>query len=215
MFLTDPSFLSFFIAMLALTLVPGADTFLVVRNVLKGGSRDGMITSVGICSGLFVHATLSACGISLILVRSATAFHAMKIAGSIYLLWLGTKSLLAAFRGTNSPILPNESALSVIKRPVTTSLREGLLSNVLNPKTAVFYMALLPQFIAPSDPVLMKSLFLAAIHFVISLFWLIIVAVSLEKIRSLFFNPFATRILEATSGAVLVAFGIRLGTARP
>src|SRR5262245_42058822 len=84
-----------------LTITPGADTMLVVRNVLRGGRRDGVITTLGICLGLFVHATLSAVGVSMILMHSATAFHTMKLAGACYLVWLGVQSLSGAVRGAS------------------------------------------------------------------------------------------------------------------
>src|SRR5512143_2399913 len=83
-----------------LTLSPGPDTMLVVRNVLRGGRRDGVATTFGICTGLFLHATLSALGVSIILIHSATAFHFVKLAGACYLTWLGLQSL---YRAVHTP----------------------------------------------------------------------------------------------------------------
>ena len=94
----DSQVIAFTLAAAALTIAPGADTMLVIRNVLRGGRRDGVVTTLGICSGLFVHATLSALGASMLLMHSATAFHLVKLAGACYLGWLGLQSLRRAVR---------------------------------------------------------------------------------------------------------------------
>ena len=90
--MVDTQVVTFIFVAAALTLTPGADTMLVVRNVLRGGRRDGVVTTVGICSGLFVHAALSALGVSVLLLHSATAFHVVKLVGAGYLVWLGLQS---------------------------------------------------------------------------------------------------------------------------
>src|SRR5262245_22116166 len=142
----DAQVVAFTLVAAALTLTPGADTMLVVRNVLRGGRRDGVVTTMGICSGLFVHADLSALGVSILLLHSATAFHVVKLAGAGYLVWLGLQSVVGAVRGGHPP-----AAVAYGRAPDGVSPQrcfvEGLLSNVLNPKVAVFYLAFLPQFI--------------------------------------------------------------------
>lgn len=145
--------LAFIVAAALLTLSPGPDTMLVLRNTLRGGRSAGLRTTLGISSGLIVHATLSALGLSVILVQSAAAFEIVKLAGAGYLVWLGIQSLRAAVRG--QPPVAGAPAAGP-QRP----FREGLLTNVLNPKVAVFYLAFLPQFIATGDPVFLKPLLL-------------------------------------------------------
>lgn len=174
MMLIDAQFWSFLVAITLLSITPGVDTLLVIRNTSRGGVRDGALTSLAICCGLFVHAAVSALGISLILLQSAWAFGVLKLAGAVYLIWLGVQALLAARRGQGLPVAGMGGARRSVS--VWRPLREGLLSNVLNPKTIVFYMAFLPQFIAPGDPALVKSLFLAGVHFVIANLWQIGVA---------------------------------------
>ncbi|MBW1964782.1 MAG: LysE family translocator [Deltaproteobacteria bacterium] len=132
--------ITFVAVTLVLTVTPGVDTFIIMRNVLRGGPKDGFYTAIGICSGLFVHASLSAFGISVILVRSAVFFNFVKMAGAIYLVWLGLSSIYGAMRHKNS-FEYTQSAVPKEKLYPTKSLREGLLSNVLNPKPAVFYLA--------------------------------------------------------------------------
>ncbi len=210
--LWDAQFWPFLVAITLLTLSPGVDTLLVIRNTARGGVRDGVLTSVAICSGLFVHATVSALGISLILLQSAWAFGLLKLAGAGYLVWLGLASLRAARRGQGLPVagvLGEREA-----RPVWRPLREGLLSNVLNPKTVVFYMAFLPQFIAPTDPALIKSLWLAGVHFIIANLWQIGIVMTVGSAGRWLGSRLFARVLNGATGAVLVGLGIKLALER-
>ncbi|MFZ1061705.1 MAG: LysE family translocator [Candidatus Rokuibacteriota bacterium] len=134
----DGQVLTFTLVAAALTLSPGADTMLVVRNALRGGRHDGVVTAFGICSGLFLHAILSALGVSIILMPSAMAFHWVKIAGACYLVWLGVQSLRGAVRRAHYTEGP-DSLVVTAPVPSERCFLEGLLSNVLNPEVAVFY----------------------------------------------------------------------------
>src|SRR5262245_48040897 len=204
----DAQVATFAVVAAALTVTPGADTMLVVRNVLRGGARDGVVTAFGACSGLFLHAVLSAVGVSAILMHSATVFQAMKIVGGCYLVWLGLQALGNAATGVHHP---EDVGVAVADRisPKRFFL-EGFLSNVLNPKVTVFYLALLPQFIGPADPVLRKSFLLAGIHYVEGILWLGAVAIAVNRTRRLFLRTVLRRWLNAVCGAVLVALGARL-----
>jgi RhtB (resistance to homoserine/threonine) family protein len=209
----DSQVVAFTVVAAALTVSPGADTMLVVRNVLRGGRRDGMVTTLGICSGLFVHASLSALGISMLLMQSATAFYVVKIAGACYLGWLGTRSLNSAVRGSRHPAVPDGHAgLDAV--PWRRSFLEGFLTNVLNPKVAVFYLALLPQFIGPGDPVFAKSLLPAAIHYVEGILWLVGLSVLLDRTRRFILKSVVRRWLDGICGAVLIGLGARLALER-
>ena len=187
---------------------------LVMRSVFARGQRAGLLTTLGICSGLFFHATLSALGLSLILVRSAAAFEAVKLVGACYLIYLGGQSLWRAFRSGAREHSPDGSAVAKQKKEWWQTFLEGLLTNVLNPKVAIFYLAFLPQFISPSDPVLAKSLLLAGIHFMLGVVWLTLVTMFLGRVRALLARPRVQRTMEATAGAVLIAFGVRLAIER-
>ena len=209
----DSQVLAFTVAAAVLTIAPGPDNMLVIRNVLRGGRRDGMITAFGICAGLFVHATLSALGVSMLLMHSAAAFRLVKLAGAGYLVWLGVQSLRRTVR---TPPLPESVGEVGPARGVTPQqcFLEGLLSNVLNPKTAVFYLAFLPQFIAPTDPVLTQSLLLAGIHYVESILWFATLSVLLDHTRRFILKSTVRRWLDGLCGAVLVGFGARLALER-
>lgn len=192
-----------------LTLTPGSDTMLVLRSALLRGRRAGLLTVLGICCGLFIHATLSALGLSVVLVRSARAFEIVKLTGACYLVYLGAQSLWSAARG---PGVEKEREASPVSG--RRAFAEGLLNNVLNPKVAVFYLAFLPQFIGPRDPVLAKSLLLAGIHFAQGLVWLSFLTFSVARARVALARPALRRGLESVSGLVLVGFGVRLAAER-
>lgn len=208
----DPQVLAFALVAAVVTISPGADTLLVVRNALRGGRRDGILTAAGIGCGLYFHALLSAVGVSAILAHSAQAFLALRIAGAAYLAWLGFQSLRAGIRGTP---LKRPEEVPPTTLPAARSFREGLLTNLLNPKVIVFYLALLPQFLSPRDPVLVKSLLLAAIHFAETLAWLSIVAWAVDRSRHFFLRPALRRWMDSICGTVLVALGAKLALEQP
>ena len=205
----DSQIVAFMLAAAVLTVIPGQDTMLVVRNVLRGGRSDGVVTTFGICTGLFMHATLSALGVSIILAHSATAFHLVKVAGACYLVWLGARSLYNAVRGTYH-LAGLEHRLASDAISFHRCFLEGLLSNVLNPKTAMFYLAFLPQFIGPTDPVLLRSFLLAGIHYAEGALWLVAVSMAVDLTRRFFLKSIVRRWLDGICGAVFVGFGVSL-----
>jgi RhtB (resistance to homoserine/threonine) family protein len=207
----DSQVLAFTVLAALMTLSPGQDTLLVVRNVLRGGRRDGIVTTFGICSGLYVHALLSALGVSMILMHSAAAFTMLKIAGAGYLAWLGLQSLRSAARGD---MIPSGAQARAMRVPAWRSFREGFLTNLLNPKVIVFYLALLPQFIGSGDPVLQKSLLLTAIHAVEGITWLATVSFLVDRSRRFFLRPLLRRWIDAACGTFLIALGVRLALQR-
>lgn len=198
--------LPFLLAITVLTMSPGVDSLLVIRNAARGGLRDGLLTSLGICMGLFAHATVSALGLSVILLGSATLFAAMKLAGAAYLVWLGIQSLRSAWHARGLSI-PEQRSQAV---PAALSLREGLLSNVLNPKPIIFYMAFLPQFIDPAHSALLQSLAMAAMHFTIAMVWQGILVVMVDRARSLLARPRVSKVMDTVTGALLLGFGAKL-----
>jgi threonine/homoserine/homoserine lactone efflux protein len=198
---------TYLVAITLLTLTPGLDTMLVIRNTARGGWRDGAVSSLGICSGLFVHAIISAVGISMILLQAAWAFGMLKLAGAGYLVWLGTCSWRKVLRRDSFEAVNGVSPGAFRFR---CSLREGFLSNVLNPKTAVFYMAFLPQFINPAHSALIQSLFLAGLHFLIAMIWQCILALMVRQLKSWLQRPRVNRWFDGITGTVMIALGLRV-----
>jgi threonine/homoserine/homoserine lactone efflux protein len=173
---------------------------------LLDGRRAAFLTSLGICAGLPVHATASALGLSLILATSAEAFTVVKFAGAAYLAYLGIRTIRDSFRpAADAPVAARA-------RGRAAAFAQGWLSNVLNPKVALFYLTFLPQFISPGDNVLAKSLLLAGIHAALGLIWLPLYAYAINRIGVLIRG--ARRWLERLSGAALVGLGVRLALER-
>jgi threonine/homoserine/homoserine lactone efflux protein len=160
----DPRFLAGIAVLALLTISPGADMALVAKITLERGRRAALWASVGICSGTLVHATASALGLSVILATSAEAFTVVKLVGAAYLAYLGVRSLRDSFR-------PPAADPRARPRRGATPYLQGLLTNVLNPKVAVFYLTFLPQFIDPSGNVLGQSLLFAAAHSLMGIAW--------------------------------------------
>lgn len=205
------NFEAFLLAITLLTLTPGIDTVLVIKNASRSGGRDGVVTSLGICLGLFVHATFSAVGISAILLQSAELFMAVKWVGAGYLIWLGVSALKAALKAAfkgDASVAINATGLKMSN--LTRSLKEGFLSNVLNPKTAVFYLAFLPQFIDPQHSPFAQAMSMAAIHFIIAMIWQCGLAGAVSSAKRFFASSTAMRWMEGVSGSVLVFLGSKL-----
>jgi threonine/homoserine/homoserine lactone efflux protein len=191
------------------TVSPGPDMALVARRAITDGWRRASMTSAGIVTGLLVHATASAVGISAILVRSATAFTVLKIVGACYLVVLGILSFRAARRTAREPTELGAGERQL--RSGRTSFVQGFLNNVLNPKPALFYLAFVPQFVQPGDPVVALIGILVALHIAISIAWLVIWAWLVSRASGVL-APRWRATLERVTGGVLVALGLRLAT---
>ena len=195
-----------------LTIMPGADMALVARSSLLDGRRPAFFTTLGICLGLCVHATASALGLSAILRVSALAYAVVKTVGACYLIFLGIQTL----RGIRKRQSGESNGALATADPVAQrsllvrSFRQGILTNVFNPKVAIFYLTFLPQFIAPGDPVLVKSLGLASIHIGMGLVWLTLYAWFLSGFRAVLNRPKVRGWIEGVTGGMLVLLGLRL-----
>ncbi len=202
---------TYLIAITLLTITPGVDTMLVIRNTARGGWRDGAVSSLGICSALFLHATISAIGISMVLLQAAWPFSLLKLAGAGYLIWLGLGSWRKILKQETFEVINGKSTGGVTFL-VGRSLREGFLSNILNPKTAIFYMAFLPQFINPAQSALMQSIFLAGLHFVIAMAWQCLLALMVKQLKIWLQKPRVSQVFDGVTGTVMVGLGLRVAT---
>ena len=197
-----------FLSVIALlTISPGVDMAVVARSALTGGRGAAFATTLGVMAGLVVWAVASALGVAALLAASQVAYDTLRLAGAAYLVWLGVQSLLAACRGEHQP-------LAVAGARSSSPFRQGLLTNLFNPKIAVFYSTFLPQFIAPGDPVLLMSLALAGVHILMGLVWLSVYAWALDRAAARFRGSRVRRTLDALTGTVLVGLGLRLAVER-
>jgi RhtB (resistance to homoserine/threonine) family protein len=199
-----------FIGVIAVIVVlPGPDMALVLQNGLARGRRAAVETAVGINAGLVVWALAAALGIAALLRASAPAFTLLKLAGAAYLVWLGLRALNDAWRGASADPPEHRS-----RRPKTSPFRQGLLSNLLNPKIALVFTTLIPQFVDPAEPAVPQTLLLATVFICMGLLWLTSYALVVAKVGGLLKRSAVRRALNAVTGAILAALGIRLAFER-
>ncbi len=194
------------------TIAPAADFALVSRRALSAGARAAVITASGVCSGVLVWGALSALGVAAIVTASADAYAALRLAGAAYLVLLGIRALLTARRLAGENATPADHQTSRVR---DGGFRQGLVTNLLNPKVGIFYAAVLPQFVSHRDSVLLVSLLFAALHALMGMVWYSFSAVVLSRGRRLFARPRARAALELTTAAVLIGLGLRVATERP
>ena len=199
--------LPFLAGSILVTVIPGADMALITRQVLVGGPTLAQKTIFGNLTGILVHGVALAAGLSALLVASASAYTIVKLAGAAYLAYLGVQALLASRHpATDAP----PAAIAAPRR----AFLAGLISTVLNPKPALFFLTFLPQFVNRDAAVLPQTLTLAAIHVVVGLISLSTFARLVHRARGVLTAPRVKAWLERTTGAVLIAFGLRVAVER-
>lgn len=203
----DDRLLAFVGLAIAVVVMPGSDMALVARNVVRHGRSTGFATSFGICTGILGWAVAAGLGVSTLLATSATAFTAIKLAGAAYLIYLGITTLRA--HGTSSVHAGGESGIAWHR-----AWLQGLLSALLNPKLGVFFLTLLPQFVAPGDQPIVRVLQLAVIFDVIGLTWLLTYSAMLGAVGAAIDRPAPRRLIRWLTGTVLVGFGARVALER-
>jgi len=182
---------------------PGQDTALTIRNTLLGGRRNGVFTAVGVSTGNFAWAVATSAGVAALLVASKPAFVALRLFGAAYLIFLGAQALASAV-GLRTAHATVEQA----ERGGRTAFRQGLVSNLGNPKIAVFFASLLPQFADSFAALLVFGSTFAAMGLV----WLSAYAFAVAKAGDVLLRPRVRRVIDAVVGIVLVVFGVRLAS---
>lgn len=196
-----------FLALSVLVIViPGPDTAVVTKHALLGGRRSALLASVGVVGGLAVWTVAASLGVATLLRASEVAFLALRIVGALYLAWLGIE--LLRDRGVAAPLdaAPTERD----RRSGRKALRQGLLSDLSNPKIAIFFTTFLPQFVHSHGAVFADLLALGAIFVTITLAWLVAYSLVIGHGASVLRRPRVRRVLDRITGVVLVGFGIRL-----
>ncbi|WP_106971796.1 LysE family translocator [Streptomyces xylophagus] len=204
---------SFAIVAGLLTITPGLDTALVLRSAVRHGSRGGFATALGINTGALAWGVVASAGGSVVLDASETAYTMLRLAGAVYLLWLGGRMLWRARRsadGDEGPsLLPadgepwgDESTLRLWWR--------GVVTNALNPKIGVFYMAVLPQFIPEGTSPLLAGIVLAVVHDIEGLLWFTLLIFGVRTFRAWLSRDAVKRWMDRVTGAVLIGFSVRL-----
>jgi threonine/homoserine/homoserine lactone efflux protein len=204
-------FLLFLAGSILVTIIPGADMALVTRQVVMRGRRTAQATISGNLSGLVVHALALAVGLSALLVASATAYTAVKLAGAAYLVYLGVQSIRGARAGAASD---GGEAAAPRRGLGHNAYLQGLISTLLNPKPALFFLSYVPQFIDRDGSVALQVALLAAIHIAIGFVWLTFYASLVARMHAVFARPRVKAALARVTGAVLIGLGLRVATER-
>jgi threonine/homoserine/homoserine lactone efflux protein len=197
-------FLAFLGVSAVVIVTPGQDTALTIRNVLAAGRRSGVCTAVGVATGQATWTVASAAGIAALLRASEPAFLAVKLCGAAYLVFLGLQTLAGTLHGRGVPARSHP-----VHATARGSFRQGLFSNLGNPKMAVFFTSLLPQFGHESFGALLS---LGLVFCLMTLVWLSVYSAAVAKARNVLLRPSVRRVVDALTGGVLVAFGLRVAT---
>ncbi|MBF6468220.1 LysE family translocator [Nocardia beijingensis] len=194
-------------AALVAYVVPGPDWFVVLRQASRSRAA-GMCAAIGVQCGLIVHMTAAALGVSAILLTSAEAFTVVKLAGAAYLVALGARALRDGYRGWRRrhaervPGVPSPT-------PATGSrvFAQAFIANVLNPKAALFFVAVLPQFLAPANPVIPQALLLGVLDIAIGCAWWLLFVVTATRFHSLLRRRRAQIAVDTLAGVALTGLG--------
>ena len=205
-------FVSFTLVTALLVMSPGPNGVLIAKTVPTSGRAAGFANVAGFVTAFYLHGTLSILGISVILVQSAQLFMMVKIAGAAYLCWVGFKALREAWRGVKTVA---EVAPAKRRRPLLVAYGEGVLTNALNPKVSIFYLAAFPQFIPVGDGAITSAFMLVCVHASINIIWFSAMIILLSRLSGMARSGSFQRALKAVTGSVFIAFGIKLAMFRP
>ena len=196
-----------------LTVTPGPDMLLVIRNGLSAGVRGAWLTGLGCCLGIATHATAAVLGLSAILAASATAYTAVKLAGAAYLAYLGVRMLISAIMSGEG--LPDDPPVRPAAAPgAGAAFRQGLATNLLNPKIALLFLTLLPQFVAGGEPRLRTTAVLAAVFLGVAILWWRTFSLAIGPISRLLRGRRSRRALDGLAGCALLAISARVAFER-
>jgi RhtB (resistance to homoserine/threonine) family protein len=193
-------------------IIPGPDTAVVTKNVLIHGRRAGLGTSLGVSAGLAIWTIAAAVGLASLVRASEVAFTVLKLVGAFYLVWLGVQALRAAGRedpadhATDRQVSPAMSAGG--------GFRQGVLSDLANPKIGIFFTSLLPQFVSAGRPVLLPFLVLGAIFVAMTVVWLLAYTLAAARAAQMLLRPRVRSALDRFTGVVLIGLGLRLAVER-
>ncbi len=198
----------FIVTAVVLVITPGQDTFFILGRSLAGGRAAGIAAALGITAGSVIHTILAALGLSALLATSPYAFMAVKFAGAAYLIYIGIRALT-----TRAAKLPGEDSRDAGR---WDAFRQGIISNLLNPKVALFFLALMPQFIDAASANKVAAFLVLGLSFVaLGVIWCVVLAVAAAQLRGWFLRrPSMATVLNRVAGAMFIALGLKLATAR-
>ena len=203
---------SFTLASVLIVLLPGPDSLVVVRGLVRGGRRGGAATAAGVLCGLVVWVSAATLGLSALLRASQVGYDVLKVAGACYLIWIGTRSLMSIRRTPAEVATEGDGPMAPAPLMGGSGFGAGFLTDVLNPKVGVFFVSFLPGFVPAGYSVGWTTLAFGALFAVLTAaYFLGLIAVS-ATVATWMRVPRIRRRLDAATGLVLVGFGLRLAT---
>lgn len=207
------SLLTFVLVALLLVMSPGPGSLLIAKTVPKSGVSAGFAIIIGFLAALLIHGSLSIFGLSLILLQSPNAFLFMKVVGAMYLCWVGVKSLLSVWWPGS-----RMSSFTVTPQKASVTLRgafiEGFLTNMLNPKVSIFYLAAFPQFLSINDSIF-RAYLLVLSHAMISVSWFTMLVIIVHKLKELTVDGWFSQGIQSAIGITFIGFSVKLAILSP
>ncbi|KGX91420.1 LysE family translocator [Pontibacillus marinus] len=197
-------FFTFLVLSLFVVMSPGIDTALITKRTISDGRKDGYKMAIGITTGSLVHTFAAAFGLSAILMQSALAFEIVKYVGAIYLIYLGLSSFISRQKKDAS----TQDYMNSEEK--TSALKQGLFSNVLNPKVAMFFLTFLPQFVKSGENATQQLITMGVIYTLLSITWFFVYVFFINYLREWLMSPKVQRIMDKTTGLILIGFGLKL-----
>ena len=212
------NFLSFVLMATLLVMSPGPNGLLIAKTVTVAGKKAGYANIVGFIAAFYIHGSLSILGISIILLKSAEAFFVVKMLGAAYLIWLGIKAILSAKRKpliiVNNDTSAPSNAQSHTHPRLGSAFFEGFITNVLNPKVSMFYLAAFPQFLSINDN-MVQAYSMVSAHAMINTLWFVLMITLLGKMKSVTSSHGFSQWFQTITGSIFVGLGVKLALLKP
>ncbi|MEW9502439.1 LysE family translocator [Jeotgalibacillus marinus] len=199
-------FLMFVVLSIFLVILPGPDTVLVIQGASSRGKKEGLRTVFGITTGVLVHTSAAVLGLSIIIVNSSFLFETLKFVGAVYLVYIGVSTLIASRKRKNKHYQAQKKPFKLVQ----SGFKKGLVTNVVNPKVAVFFLTFLPQFINVEKGSFLQFLGLGLTYCLLTFIWFCFVLYLIKFIKNWMNRPSTQSVIERVSGSVLVIFGLKL-----
>lgn len=196
-----------------MTVIPGIDTALVLRTAARFERRAGFAVAAGVCVGCLLWGVAAALGVSALLTASEVAFTALRTIGAVYMVFLGVRMVIHGFRADMVPAAA-EVALLQGRSGLWRFFRQGLMTNLLNPKVGAFYIALLPQFVPADQPPVLAGGVLALVHGVEGMLWFTVLIVLVDRMSDWLRRPRVQRVIDTAAGLTVIGFGLKLAATR-
>jgi RhtB (resistance to homoserine/threonine) family protein len=201
------NFYLFILMCIFLIILPGPDTAIATKNTLTAGRSGGLKTALGTCCALLIHTSAAVLGLSAIIVKSALLFSVFKYVGAVYLIYLGVKTLWSLRKKEEAASVEVNTNLQLENK---SCFKQGFLTNILNPKVAVFFLTFLPQFVDSGSNTFIPFLIMGFTYTVLTSIWFLLYVYLINQISAFMKKPKAQNMIEGITGTILIGFGIKL-----